>query len=140
MMHTIRFAALMCLGISGVTQAQTDLLGRLFFTQAERSVLETWRPTDGTSPDASPEPALMRLQGTVQSSSKQAWVIGKADGDATPPTTVQIGTGQAVVRTRTGSKSLKVGETIDLHSGQVTNPLSHKNGTIKTMPAPHSHR
>ncbi len=99
--------------------ASGDTLGRLFFSPEERREMD--QPSPVTVEEKKSAATLLTLQGTVQSSLNRSWIIGKTNDDLSKPLAVSIRTGQAQVKTKQGSKDIKVGQTINIETGLIEN-------------------
>lgn len=99
--------------------ASGNTIGRLFFSPEERREID--QPSPVTVEEKKSTTTLLTLQGTVQSSLNRSWTIGKTNDDVNKPLAVNIRPGQAQVKTKQGSKDIKVGQTINVETGLIEN-------------------
>lgn len=110
------------LALLSVLPAGAEPLGRLFFTPAQRAVLDAARLQDRAT-DVPPPAARVILNGVVTRSDGGAtvWINNQphAGGDGPPGVTVDA-TGQVGVKSAAGrTVRLKVGQSLDPGSGKV---------------------
>lgn len=109
---------LLALWLGLAPAGHAEPLGRLFFTPAQRAA---WDQQRQLQPVAEPgAAALLSMDGLVRRSSgrQTTWINGRASTEAAP--------------LPAGVRRLKVGETIDLESGERTDLL--KGGRLAVSP------
>ncbi len=141
MKTTSAIAVLVCCAAAAAPCLGAEQLGRLFFTPAQRKMLESERYALAKAP-AKPVPRTMRVDGLVtrSDSERTVWVNGTAYHDRSPEG-VQIGTDPSMpasasirVPGKPVSKKVKVGQQLELNSGQVREDLSKKR--VEPAPVP----
>jgi hypothetical protein len=118
-------------------------LGRLFFTPAQRSVLDAGKYTGPPAPVA-PAPRTVHLDGVVTRSDAQrtVWINGTAYHDRSPDG-VQVKTSPAAPATtsiritgKTATMRVKVGQRLNLNSGQIQEDFARRTAATENTAAP----
>jgi hypothetical protein len=141
----MRTAAIVLLlaAFPGITGAQAQELGRLFFTPEQRAALDARRKARvPDKPAATPqaESPITRVQGAVQRSGGRStvWVNGEAipeDGKAGATPRVNSAGGVSLPAGEGSQRyDLRVGESLDRGSGEVRDVIGE--GEIKVGPRP----
>jgi hypothetical protein len=143
MRNALSVAVLVAGSIIPAAGMTAEPLGRLFFTPAQRSILDAGKHTVARAP-VSPGPRTVRLNGVVTRSDAERtiWINGKAYYNGAPDG-MQIKTnpgtpGSTSIRLP-GSASaarLKVGQQLDLNSGHIEEDYSRRRMPSKTIAAP----
>lgn len=120
--------------VSAATWAQTEPLGRLFFTPEKRAALDRQRQLNLTQVrEATDENPVLTVNGLVRRSGGRSttWVNGAAvdETNAIPGTTVSTGQGATV---NVGERKLKVGESLNQTTGEKEDVLG--GGQIRVQP------
>lgn len=130
--------AILALGAAvPVVGGAAEPLGRLFFTPAERKALDAGQFAATQKIPDKPAPRTVRLDGVVtrSDSDRTVWVNGTAyHGGA--PDGVQVKTNRATpasttiqIPGKTAGTRVKVGQRLDLNSGQIREDLSRRAET-----------
>lgn len=128
--------------LSGAGLAE-EPLGRLFFSPAQRRVLDTGKYLVTPTP-AVPAPRSVHLSGVVTRSDAEntVWINGKAYHDASPDG-VQLKTDRSApastairVPGKTATRRVKVGQRLDLNSGRIREDFSHRPAAAEDSAAP----
>jgi len=130
-MRVLSIAGLIAGFIIPAAGMAAEPLGRLFFSPAQRSVLDAGKPLTTAAP-VIPAPRTVHLTGVVVRSDAEntIWINGKAYHDSSPDG-VQIKTdraapGSTAVRVpgKAASTRVKVGQRVDLNSGRIQEDYS----------------
>ena len=126
-----------------VTSLAAEPLGRLFFTPAQRSILDAGKFTVAKAP-AKPGPRTIRLNGVVtrSDSERTVWINGTPYHNAAPDG-VQVKTNPATpgstsirMQGRSAGARVKVGQQIDLNSGHIEEDYSRRQASGETSEVP----
>jgi hypothetical protein len=118
-------------------------LGRLFFTPAQRSVLDAGKHVATRAP-AVPAPRTVHLTGVVTRSDAEntVWINGTAYHDASPAG-VQIKTDRSAPEStairipgKTATTRVKVGQQVDLNSGRIQEDFARRPAATEGAAAP----
>ena len=144
MMKALSVAALVSGSIFTASGLSAEPLGRLFFTPAQRSVLDAGKYLATQAPVVAPAPRSVRLSGVVTRSDAEStvWINGTAYHDASPDG-VQVKTDRAAPEStairipgKTEKIRVKVGQRLDLNSGQIREDFSHQAAAAGSAVAP----
>lgn len=126
-----------------VAAMAAEPLGRLFFTPAQRSVLDAGKYS-GTPSPAKPGPRSVQLNGVVTRSDAErtVWINGTPYYNASPDG-VQVKTNPSTPATtsirvpgKNTTARVKVGQRLDLNSGQVREGFSRRTAVPEGSAAP----
>jgi len=122
---------------------ESESIGRLFFTPAERSALEAGKSARKSAPVAR-GPQSVQLNGVVTRSDSQrtVWVNGKAYHDGSPDG-MQVTTNPGApastsirIPGRTAAARVKVGQRLDLNSGRIQEDFTRRPAATESAVAP----
>ena len=143
MMKALSVVALVSGSIFTATGTSAEPLGRLFFSPAQRSILDAGKQV--TKPVATvPAPRTVHLTGVVTRSDAEStiWINGTAYHDASPDG-VQVKTDRAapestaiLVPGKPARTRLKVGQQLDMNSGQIREGFSRQAAAAGSATAP----
>jgi hypothetical protein len=131
------------LGLCVPAAATAAELGRLFFTPAQRSILDAGKHTVAQAP-VKPGPRTVRLNGVVTRSDAERtiWINGTAYYNAAPEG-VQVKTNPATpgstsirMQGKAAGARVKVGQQLELTSGRVEEGFSRRQTQAETAVAP----
>jgi len=134
MRKEIAVAALVASTIIPIAASAADSMGRLFFTPAQRSVLDAGKYVSTQKAPVKPGPKTVRLDGVVTRSDadRTVWINGMAYHGGSPDG-VQVRTNPATpastsirVPGKTAASRVKVGQRLDLNSGQIREDFSRQ--------------
>jgi hypothetical protein len=143
MRKALSVAALLAGSIIPAFGMAAEPLGRLFFTPAQRSVLDAGK-TVATQAPVVPAPRTVHLTGVVTRSDAEntVWINGTAYHDASPAG-VQIKTDRSApestairVPGKTATTRVKVGQQVDLNSGRIQEDFTRRPATTAGPAAP----
>ena len=143
MTKALAVAALFAGSIIPAAEMAAEPLGRLFFTPAQRSVLDAGKPAATLVP-VDPAPRTVHLTGVVTRSDAEntVWINGTAYHNASPAG-VQITTDGAApastairVPGKTAATRVKVGQRVDLNSGQIQEDFTRRPAATEGAAAP----
>jgi hypothetical protein len=121
-----------------------DPLERLFFTPAQRKALDAGKYASPQSAPVKPSPKTVHLDGVVTRSDadRTIWINGKAYHGGSPDG-VQVNTSPATpsstsirIPGKTASSRVKVGQQLDLNSGQIREDFSRREGAAQGSAPP----
>ena len=143
MMKALSVAALVSGSIFTAGGLSAEPLGRLFFTPAQRSVLDSGKQVTKPVPTV-PAPRTVHLSGVVTRSDAEStvWINGTAYHDASPDG-VQVKTDRAAPEStairipgKTARIRVKVGQRLDMNSGQIREDFSRQAAAAGSAVAP----
>jgi len=126
-----------------VTSLAAEPLGRLFFTPAQRSILDAGKNTIAKAP-AKPGTRTVRLNGVVtrSDSERTVWINGTPYYNGAPDG-VQVKTNPATpgstsirMQGKSAGARVKVGQQLDLNSGHIEEDYSRRQTSGETTEAP----
>jgi hypothetical protein len=140
------FAASILVATSIITAdgGAAEPLGRLFFTPAQRNALDAGKFASTKQAVQRPRPATIHLDGVVTRSDadRTVWINGRAYHDASPQG-VQVGTNPATpasasvrITGKSSTTRVKVGQQLDLNSGQIRENFARRPETNERFRAP----
>ena len=118
-------------------------LGRLFFSPAQRTILDAGKNL-ATPTKVSPAPRTIHLSGVVTRSDAEntVWINGTAYHNASPDG-VQVQTDRAApastairIPGRSTKSRVKVGQRLDMNSGQIREDFSHQTAAAENAAVP----
>jgi hypothetical protein len=128
--------------VAAAPSPAADSLGRLFFTPAQRSVLDAGKSMSKAAP-VTPRPRTVIVNGVVirSDSERTVWINGKAYHSSSPDG-VQVKTSPATPGTTSirvpgagASARVKVGQQLDVNSGQVRENFSRRPAPVRSPAA-----
>jgi hypothetical protein len=143
-MRKVFAAAILVAGaVNPVVGWSAEELGRLFFTPTQRKVLDAGKLVSTQKVPVKPGPRSVRIDGVVtrSDSDRTIWVNGTAyhggspDGVRVKTNPATPGSASIGVPGKSQSTRVKVGQRIDLNSGQIREDLSRKADEAEEGPA-----
>ena len=126
------------------TSMAAEPLGRLFFSPAQRSILDAGKYLATQAPVVVPAPRTIHLSGVVTRSDSEntVWINGTAYHNASPDG-VQVKTDRAApestairVPSKASSTRVKVGQRLDLNSGRIEEDFTRRPAATESAVAP----
>ena len=143
MRKAVSVAALVASLIVPATGKTVEPLGRLFFTPAQRNVLDAGKYAGAPAPVAL-GPRTIHLDGVVTRSDAErtVWINGKAYHDGSPDG-VQVKTSRGApastsirIPGKTATTRVKVGQRLDLNSGRIQEDFTRRMAAAEDTGAP----
>ena len=143
MRKALSIAALVAGSILPAASMAAESLGRLFFSPAQRSILDAGKNL-ATPAQVVSTPRTVHLSGVVTRGDAEntVWINGRAYHDASPDG-VQVKTDRAApestaigVPGKTATTRVKVGQQLDLNSGQIREDFSRRAAAAEGAAAP----
>lgn len=143
MRKALSVAALVAGSIIPAAGMAAEPLGRLFFTPTQRNVLDAGKYA-GTPAPVAPAPRTVHLDGVVTRSDAErtVWINGTAYHDGSPDG-MQVKTSPAApastsirIPGKTATARVKVGQRLDLNSGQIREDFSRRAAAAESAAAP----